>query len=28
LNELSDYYTRLARMEAEPPADGGTGRGA
>jgi Protein of unknown function (DUF5661) len=27
LNELSDYYTRLARMEAdEPPTDGGTGR--
>jgi Protein of unknown function (DUF5661) len=26
LNELSDYYTRLARMEAdEPPAAGGTG---
>jgi hypothetical protein len=27
LNELSDYYTRLARMEAdERPADRGTGR--
>jgi hypothetical protein len=26
LNELSDYYTRLALMEAdEPPAAGGTG---
>jgi hypothetical protein len=27
VNELSDYYTRLARMEAdEPPAARGTGR--
>jgi hypothetical protein len=27
LNELSDYYTRLAGMEAdESPADGGAGR--
>lgn len=27
LNELSDYYTRLARMEAdEPPAAGDAGR--
>jgi Protein of unknown function (DUF5661) len=27
LNELSDYYTRLARMEADGPfAEGGTGR--